>query len=215
MNSEEMAPYTGAGLGYADDTVSTRKLFGPIESAFLQRYTPFLERVARAASMEALREALAASDELGGLAGVLEEVGTTLPPPEPDPLAPARMRAVRIKRELLERAGGAWSTGEVARFLGVSPQAVHGRRARGTLLGLRAANGDYVYPVFQFFKNGLVPGLSDVLRAFQINEPWTQLSVLLAPSGRLGGETPLDALLAERVQEAMEAVASYGEHVAT
>lgn len=210
---EERATGNSAALDFVQP--ETRRFFGPIQIAFLRRYTQFLERIALEAPPEALQDALSASDDVGGIAGLVEEVGPTLPPPEPDPLAAARMRAVRVKRELLERAGGAWSTGEAAHFLGVTPQAVHGRRSRGTLLAVRAANGDYVYPVFQFYKHGILPGIGDVLRAFQVQEPWTRLSVLLSPAGRLGGRTPLQAILDGHVQEAMEAVASYGEHVAT
>jgi hypothetical protein len=70
-------------------------------------------------------------NERGDLALVLEEM-TTLPPPERDPLAAARLRAVRIKRELLERAGGAWSTGEVPHQLGA-----HHRRCTGAGRGGR------------------------------------------------------------------------------
>jgi hypothetical protein len=189
--------------------------FGPIEVAFIRRYTHLLERVAKEASTEVLQDALAAPDDVGGLASILDQVGATLPPPVPDPLRRARMRGVRIKRELLERAGGTLSTGEAAGFLGVTPQAIHGRRTRRTLLGVRAANGDYVYPAFQFGSHGVLPGLADVLAAFQVDEPWTQLSVLLSPAGRLGGQTPLQALCDGRVTDAIEAVASYGEHVGT
>jgi hypothetical protein len=200
-------------VGTAPPPAQTR--FGPIEIAFIQRYTHVLERVAQEAPTQVLQDALAAPDDVGGLAGVLEQVGATLPPPRPDPLAAARMRGVRIKRELLERAGGALSTGEAASLLGVTPQAVHGRRTRGTLLGVRAANGDYLYPAFQFTSQGVLPGLAEVLAAFQVSEPWTHLSVLLSPAGRLGGQTPLQALREGRVPAAIEAVASYGEHVAT
>lgn len=189
--------------------------WGPIQFAFLIRYSRFLERVAREAPVEALQDAVAASDDVAGIAGLVEAVGPTLPPPEPDPLASARMRAVRVKRELLTEAGGAWSTSDVARFLGVTPQAVHGRRARGTLLAVRAANGDFMYPAAQFHQDGVLPGMGDVLLAFQTDDPWTQLAVLTGPAGRLGGKTPLQALLDGQVEEAKEAVASYGEHVAT
>jgi hypothetical protein len=204
-------------IGYAGPQVrdgAPPARFGPIEQAFIRRYTHVLERVAQEASAEALQDALAAPDDVGGLAGVLEHVGATLPPPQPDPLTAARMRAVRIKREFVERAGGAIPTGQVAALLGISPQAVHGRRNRGTLLALRAPNGDYLYPAFQFSAQGVLPGLAEVLGAFQVREPWTQLSVLLSPAGRLGGVPPLQVLLEGGVREAMEAVASYGEHVA-
>lgn len=188
--------------------------FNPIETAFIRRYLHVLERVAQQASPEVLQDALAAQDDIGGLASVLERVGATLPPPQPDPLAAARMRAVRIKRELLERAGGAYTTGQVAELLGVTPQAIHGRRMRGNLLALRGPNGDYLYPAFQLTGRGVLPGLAEVLAAFQVEDPWTRLSVLLGPAGRLGGHTPLQALLEGRVADAVHAVAAYGEHAA-
>lgn len=188
--------------------------FGPIEIAFIQRYTDVLERVAQEASTEALQDALASADDVGGLAGVLEHVAATLPPAQPDPLAGARMRAVRIRRELMDRAGGAFTTGQAAGLLGITPQAIHGRRERGNLLALRAPNGDYLYPRFQFSAQGVLPGLAEVLAAFQVDDPWTRLSVLLSPAGQLGGQTPVQALVKGAIREAIEAVAAYGEQVA-
>jgi hypothetical protein len=188
--------------GVADD---------PLRSAFLTRYGGFLERLAASASPESVQTALAASDEVGGLAGMLASVGPIEPPPR-DPLASARARGAGMKSELLGRAGGALSAGEVAALMGVTPAAVHARRQRGTLLAVRQANGEFLYPACQFGDEGSLPGLGQVLAAFAVEGAWTRLSVLLSPAPSLDGATPLDALRRGDVAGAVEAVSSYGEH---
>ena len=182
-----------------------------LRSAFLSRYGDFLERLAASASNESMQTALAASDEVGGLAGILASVGPIDPPPR-DPLASARARGAVMKSDLLARAGGALSAGEVAALMGVTPAAVHARRQRGTLLAVRQANGEFLYPACQFGDEGALPGLGQVLAAFTVDGEWTRLSVLLSPAPALDGATPLDALRRGDVAGAVEAVSSYGEH---
>ncbi|MFL5541317.1 MAG: hypothetical protein ACJ8J0_20180, partial [Longimicrobiaceae bacterium] len=94
----------------------------PLRVAFLSRYGGFLQRLAANASSEAMQAALAATDEVGGLAGMLAAVGP-IDPPSRDPLASARARGAAMKSELLERAGGVLSAGEVAALMGVTPAA--------------------------------------------------------------------------------------------
>lgn len=182
-------------------------------AAFIQRYSSLLERLGQTASDEAIAQALGAPDEVGGLAALLAEVGPATPPAV-DPLASARARGAQAKGELLQQAGGALRLGEVARRLGVTPQAVHARLKRGTLLAVPQANGEWLYPACQFGPDGALPGLGGVLQAFTVRSPWTQLSVLLAPAQALGGRTPLQALQAGESDAAALAVSTYGEHVA-
>ncbi|HEX6368844.1 MAG TPA: hypothetical protein VF006_07925 [Longimicrobium sp.] len=197
-------PYRAAPAGAA-----ARNL---LAAAFIKRYSSLLERLGQAASDDAIASALAAPDEVGGLAALLAEVGpVTLP--ATDPLASARARGAQAKVELLRQAGGALRLGEAAHRLGVSPQAVHARRKRGTLLAVPQANGEWLYPACQFGPDGALPGLGAVLEAFGVRGPWTQLSVLLAPAPALGGRTPLQALQAGEPGVAAQAVATYGEHV--
>lgn len=184
-----------------------------LAAAFIKRYSSLLERLGEAAPDHAIADALAAPDEVGGLATLLAQVGpVTLP--ATDRLASARARGAQAKVELLRQAGGALRLGEAAHRLGVSPQAVHARRKRGTLLAVPQANGEWLYPACQFGPDGALPGLGAVLEAFGVRGPWTQLSVLLAPAPSLGGRTPLQALQAGEASAAAQAVASYGEHVA-
>jgi hypothetical protein len=182
-------------------------------AAFIQRYSSLLERLGQTASDEAIAQALGAPDEVGGLAALLAEVGPATPPAV-DPLASARARGAQAKGELLQQAGGALRLGEVARRLGVTPQAVHARLKRGTLLAVPQANGEWLYPACQFGPDGALPGLATLLQAFTVRSPWTQLSVLLAPAAALGGGTPLQALQAGNPEAAARAVSTYGEHVA-
>ncbi|HKP74409.1 MAG TPA: hypothetical protein VJT67_02650 [Longimicrobiaceae bacterium] len=184
----------------------------PLRSAFLSRYGGLLERLAASAPAELVQTALAAEDEVGGLAGLLATVGPLAPPPR-DPLAAARARGAQLKAELLERAGGALSAGEVASLMGVTPAAVHARRQRGTLLAVRQANGEFVYPACQFTDEGPLPGLGHALAAFKVDGAWTRLSVLVSPGPSLQGNTPLDALRRGDAAGAIDAIASYGEHV--
>jgi hypothetical protein len=179
-------------------------------AAFLGRYNELLRRLSEAAPEQAISDALSASDDVGGLAALLAQVGP-LTPAVPDPFAAARARGAQAKVELLRQAGGGLRLGEAAQLLGVSTQAVHARRKRGTLLAVPQANGEWLYPACQFGPDGSLAGLGAVLQAFQVRSPWTQLAVLLAPADTLGGKTPLQALHAGNVEPAVQAVALYGE----
>lgn len=181
-------------------------------AAFFERYSNLLQRLGQAAPDTAIADALAAPDEVGGLAALLAQVGPVTPPAG-DPLASARARGAQAKVELLRKAGGALRLGEAARQLGVSSQAVHARRKRGTLLAVPQANGEWLYPACQFGPDGALPGLGMVLQAFGVRSPWTRLAVLLAPAPALGGRTPLQALQDGHPEAAARAVSTYGEHV--
>jgi hypothetical protein len=186
---------------------------GMLVSAFVRRYSMLLQRIGDAAPEAALEDALAASDDVGGLAGLLAEVAP-LAPPAADPLAAARARGARAKGELLRAAGGGLRLADAARRMGVTPQAVHARRKRGTLLAVPQPNGEHLYPACQFGPDGVLPGLAAVLQAFAVESPWTRLAVLLAPADSLGGRTPLNALSAGDAEGAATAAAAYGEHLA-
>jgi hypothetical protein len=180
-------------------------------TAFVRRYSGLLRRLGEAAPEQAIADALSASDDVGGLAALLSRVAP-LTPPAADPLAGARARGAQAKGELLRRAGGGLRLGEAARRMGVTPQAVHARRKRGTLLAVPQANGEWLYPACQFGSDGPLHGVGAVLQAFGVVSPWTRLAVLLAPAEALEGRTPLEALAAGDAAGAAEAVSTYGEH---
>jgi hypothetical protein len=86
--------------------------------------------------------------------------------------------------------------------------------AFGALLAVPSGAGDYLYPAGQFTPEGVLAGLDEFLRAFPdaAEDPWTQLSVLLAPASSLGGRSALDALRAGDVAGARGVARTFGEH---
>jgi hypothetical protein len=60
----------------------------------------------------------------------------------------------------------------------------------------------------------VISGLEAVLRAFRIQSPWTQLSVLLAPAPALAGKTILEALKSGDVDTPVAIAQSFGEQAA-
>jgi hypothetical protein len=112
---------------------------------------------------------------------------------DPDPLAPLLARNAEFREALLRRAGGALSTEEAERLLGITDQALDERRRAGTLLAIREG-GDWRYPACQFEQGDVVPGLAEVVRGLAEAGPWVTLDFLLAPDTVLGGRTPLQAL---------------------
>jgi hypothetical protein len=123
-------------------------------------------------------------------------------------------RGTAVKQELLKGAGGGLTSTQVARALGLTRQAVDKRRSRRALLAIPTGSGEYLYPACQFAPDGVIPGFETLLQAFQIRNPWTQLSVLLAPAPGAGDKTVLEALKAGEVEKAIAVVASFGEQAA-
>jgi hypothetical protein len=178
---------------------------------FLKRSVRMLERLSVSASPEALETALSAPTDIGGVASLLSDLAPLgVDVSAVDPLVEAMARGAAIKQELLRAAGGGLSSQQVAQALGITRQGVDKRRLRRALLAVPAGSGDYLYPACQFTSDGVIPGLEGTLRAFQVRNPWTQLSVLLAPAPGLGGKTILEALTAGDAARALAIAASFG-----
>jgi hypothetical protein len=130
---------------------------------------------------------------------------------EADAWAEELLRGAQIKQDLLAEAGGTYSTGEVARLLGVTPQAVQQRRARRRLLAVPLGNGEWGFPVCQFTARGVPQALPGVLSAFATDEPWVQLSILLSREPAFGNQRLIDLVAAgERVDDIQRIAHSYG-----
>jgi len=168
--------------------------------------------VALRAEIGVIAAALAEPGSLSALASVLTHAAELDPPG--DPLAAARARGVAAREQLLERAGGMLRVSEAAELLGVTRTAVNARRTRGTVLAVPLPNGEHVYPACQFTHAGVPSGLGRFLDAFHEAGPWTQLSVLLAPSHRHGGRSALDLLREGEVEAAVGIARRHGEHLA-
>jgi hypothetical protein len=185
----------------------------PMRKAFATRLRQVVDHLAETADETTIAEVLAMADAFSGLGVAMQRVATldAAAAAVLDPLAAARVRGIGARERLIERAGGLLRLGEAAEFLGVTPQAVTGRRTRGTILAVPMPNGEWVYPACQFTEDGLVPGLDGLLRVFHDADPWTRLAVLLAPAGRFGGRSALDLLRDGDVAGARSIAATYGE----
>lgn len=186
-----------------------------LAQAFLNRSVTMLERVTSSASTEALRVALSSPTDMGGVASLLSDLaplGVDLS--ATDPFMEAMARGTVIKRELLASCGGGLTSSQVSAALGITRQAVDKRRGRRGLLAVPSGSGEYLYPACQFTLSGVISGLEEVLRAFRIANPWTQLSALLAPSQALGGNTILDAVKSGDIERAIDIVESLGDQAA-
>lgn len=182
----------------------------PMRQAFASRFHEVVDRLAEAVDASTIEEVLAMADALSGLIVVLERAVVT-EAADRDPLAAARARGIAAREQLIEKAGGILRLAEAADRLGVSPQAVTGRRSRHTILAVPMPNGEWVYPVCQFTDEGLIQGLGAFLREFRDVAPWTQLAVLLASSVRHGGQSALELLLAGEEDAARSIAATHGD----
>jgi hypothetical protein len=132
-------------------------------------------------------------------------------PREAAPLAPARLRGLRMRERLLDAEGGTLSATEFAKTLRVTRQAVDKRRRKGTLVGLDLGSRGFACPAWQI---GL-HGLSEVLGELREYDPWTQVAFMLAPNVWLDGAMPLTLLRDGEVERVLRAASHYGEQMAT
>jgi hypothetical protein len=70
----------------------------------------------------------------------------------------------------------------------------------------------YVYPAFQVGPSGLLPGIREVLDAFDEDDPWARVNFMLTGDARLGGRRPIDVLREGDVASVTRAARGYGEH---
>jgi hypothetical protein len=107
------------------------------------------------------------------------------------------------KAELIRMAGGLYMPSYVATILAISEQVVEERRKAGELIAVETGEG-YRYPACQFTPNGVVTGLSEVLAVMPIRHDWMRLEWLLVPDAALEGLSPLEALRAGRLEDAID-----------
>jgi hypothetical protein len=129
-----------------------------------------------------------------------------------EPLAPAFIRGIEAKRQLVEGYGGTLTAEGVGDLLGITRQAVDKRRRAGKLLGLTTGRYGYRYPVWQFTESGVLPGLEEVLAVLAPHDEWMQAAFLLSENPRLNGRTPIDMLKDSKLEGVLNAAESYGEH---
>ncbi len=189
-------PYAGS----SEDSHRVSSEIAEPATRYRSEELPYSEHVARLVGQELSRlEARYAGRgrslaEFGAPREVAERMVATLPSPS-------------LWDDLL---GPFYGPGQVARILGnISRQAVADRRHRWTLLGLKTADGHWVYPAFQFDRRNSVltelPELLQILAASGI-DGWSLAGWLMSPLRSLEGETAIDWLRADRDHATLLAV---------
>jgi hypothetical protein len=148
--------------------------------------------------------------DVEGLFDVLERPEVLAVLRRRDPLAPARLRGLRAKKQLLEAEGGAVSGRELAKAIGITRQAVDKRRLSGKLIGIDLGKRGFAYPVWQV---GL-EGMELVLAELNELDPWSQTLFMLSTNSWLEGETPLAALREGKLDQVLAAATNVGEQTA-
>lgn len=184
----------------------------PLAAAVLTRFASAIAKVLETLPAEALSDAAAAPTDLGAVLTALEASESLAADQESEALEAVRIRGLEARRQLLQAEGGAWAVQQAGRYLGITRQAVDKRRRAGRLLAVSAGRRGYLYPVWQFTQEGVLPGLEAVLDALRGHDPWTAIIFILSPNSQLGGKTPLQTLRQGRVTEVIEAAAEFGEH---
>jgi hypothetical protein len=162
--------------------------------------------------IQALTEAASASSDLEVVIRALQQPDALETLRSNDPLGPARLRGLRERERLLEVEGGTLSSEEVANHLNITRQAVNKRRQQGALIGLDAGRHGYLYPAWQFVREGTISGLEAVLEALRSHDPWMQHIFMVSRSTRLDDGAPLAGLREGRLDDVLKAARAFGEH---
>jgi hypothetical protein len=184
----------------------------PLSRVFLERALRAVSTLAERLQTQAIQKAVSEPSDYGVLLAALEaEPGLELVTRD-DPLAEARLRGLRMKRELLAREGGILGAQEVADLLHVSRQAVHKRMRARRLIAVECGRHGYAYPAWQFVAGGLLPGLEETLAALDdALGPWMRLAFFLNDNVALDGDSPLEALRRGDREPVLRAAALYGQ----
>jgi hypothetical protein len=176
--------------------------------------TRALRAVSRAianSSIQALADAASAPTDVEVLVRALQQPDAIEMPQSDDPLGPARLRGLRERERLLKVEGGMLSADEVAKHFNITRQAVNKRRQQRALVGLDAGRHGYLYPAWQFVREGTIPGLEDLLDALKPHDPWMQHIFMVSRNTRLTDRTPLEELRHGRRDDVLKAARALGE----
>lgn len=183
-----------------------------VRNAVLTRSLSLTRLAMQHVSAVTLGEAVAASTDQETMLRLLEAPEMAAPAIEVATIDAARAAGVEARDRLLNAEGGSWPVDRVAKYLRLTRQAIDKRRRANKLIGLAVGRHGYLYPSWQFNRNGTVPGLEDVLGALHRHDPWSQVIFMLSPNDRLDAATPLETLRKGQTEEVKIAASLFGEH---
>jgi hypothetical protein len=195
-----------------DAAKALERLTEPTRQIAATRALRAVSKAIENSSIQALAQAASAPTDVEVLVLTLQQPDTIETLKSDDPLTAARLRGLRERERLLEIEGGTLSADEVAKHLGITRQAVNKRRQQGALVGLDAGRHGYLYPVWQFVREGTIADLEPVLEALKEHDAWMQHTFMVSGNTRLKDRTPLEALRQGQLPEVLMAARALGEH---
>lgn len=182
-----------------------------LNEAVVTRLVKAFAEVAKELDERVAGEAVSESSDVLSFVRLLEQPVILENLARSDVLAPARLRGVTARQQLLELAGGTLSSEEVAKTLGLTRQAVEKRRRARRLLALSVGKRGYRYPTFQFVDGQPLPSLESVLLALKDQDAWTQLAFFVNRRSDLDDQTPVALLEKNEIRAVLAAAESVGE----
>lgn len=203
MTEQKERPSRSARSGEGGRRPASRAEPPPGLEELRQRLRSSLEQMLELASPSAVSEALEAPTGFDSLPRLLDDLLQEHPEMAViDPELRSDLELMRARRDVVRRAGGAWTTPEAAEHLNVTPEAVRKRVQRGRLLAYRTPSGEHRLPLAQFTESGTVEGLEEVLEAMAVEDGWMRVQLFL-------DDDVLGNLREGRLEEAVEAARSY------
>jgi hypothetical protein len=194
-----------------DKDLSPKSFREGIEQSLEGRALEVFRSALKRMTAEQLQRAVRASTAAGAIVEVLNaspDVGLR----KETAMTRALARGAVAKQEMIHESGGCFSSGEVAKLLGITQSGVNLRRSRNGILAIPLSGGEWGFPARQFHDGELRPGLAEVLRAAREKNPWWLLSILLDPVPGSTDAVLLDALdRPEVLGDVLTRIATYGE----
>jgi hypothetical protein len=118
-----------------------------------------------------------------------------------------------VARKKLEMAGGgSISAEQVADILNLTRQGVDYLRKTKSLVAWRNTSGKWHYPLWQFDRGRIRPGIRECLRALASQHPWNHMLFFLSPRESLGGKRPLDLIVKGDIAKAAAVARRHDQH---
>lgn len=120
--------------------------------------------------------------------------------PSPEHVAELGTQVIAVTpSKLAASVGPVYTTTGVMKLLNVKRQQVDDRRRRGTILALRTADHQWVYPVFQFGAGTIRPAVRSLLDVFRVVNPdwWTVAAWMRHSRPEWDGKSAADLLMSD------------------
>ena len=179
------------------------------ESVALVRAMRALSRLVKTLHVN---QAAAQPTDLQVLISILQEPGVQALLAEVDPLAPAKIRGLKLQQEILSAEGGCVYSTDFAELVGMSAAGVDKARKSGSLIAFPRGQTKFSYPIWQIHEGAVLRGLKESARALGNASMFIKANFFLSANSRLYGRRPLDLLREGKVGDVIEAATAFGEH---